>query len=242
MSKRCVALLMALAIAVGGCSGEPAATDVSAQRTNVTPQPKTTTRTPAPPDTSPEQLLAQPPVNWQQSFRTEGPGIRMVEYVPPQTDPNDWTDKVSFESFTQPPLPDAIEILKSIASDQRKTCEKFSDHETFSGLENDYPTSVRLFICYNNKLTRQGQLTLVKTIRGDTHFFVITRARRVPPIKAEHENDMPIPPAVMAEWSMYLRSITVCNATDQRHPCPPSPDANPAPPQTSPTPPAAASE
>ena len=69
--------------------------------------------------------------------------------------------------------------LKSIAADQRSTCDKFSDHDTFSGLENDYPTSVRLFICYQNKLTKKGQLTLVKTIKGDSHFFVITRAKRV---------------------------------------------------------------
>lgn len=220
MSKRCVASLLTIALGLGGCSGEPPGTAV-------TQGPAPTTRAPAPPDTSPEQLLAEPPKDWLQAFRTEGPGIRMVEYVPPQTDPNDWTDKVSFESFTEPPLPDAIEILKSIASDQRRTCEKFSDHDTFSGLENDYPTSVRLFICYNNKLNRQGQLTLVKTIRGDTHFFVITRARRVPPIKPDSEDDMPMPPETMAEWSMYLRSITVCNATDQRHPCPTPSDTPP---------------
>ena len=225
MSKRCVTLL--LAIALGGCSGEDPGAAGSTQATTTPPA-----RPATPADTSPEQLLAQPPDGWLQSFRTEGPGIRMVEYVPPDTDPNDWKDKLSFESFTEPPLPDAIEILKSIADDQRKTCERFSDHDTFSGLENDYPTSVRLFICPTNKLTRSGQLTLVKTIRGDTHFFVITRARRVPVIK--QGGDMPMPPAIMAEWSLYLRSITVCNATDQRHPCPAPPDpAVTTPPATS---------
>ena len=225
MSKRCVALLAAITLAIG-CSGEQSGTDVS--------PPAATTRPPVPPDTSSEHLLAQPPTDWLQNFRTEGPGIRMVEYVPPKTDPNDWTDKVSFESFTEPPLPDAIEILKSIAADQRKTCEKFSDHDTFSGLENDYPTSVRLFICYSNKLNKQGQLTLVKTIRGDEHFYVITRARRVPPIKPSSDDDMPMPPVTMAEWSLYLRSITVCNAADQRHPCPPPPDATASPPDAKP--------
>ncbi|HEY6598203.1 MAG TPA: hypothetical protein VIZ30_02780 [Pseudomonadales bacterium] len=217
MSKRCVAIALTIAsVTLGGCSGEPTATDA--------PEAAATTS-----DPSPEKLLAEPPKDWVQAFRTAGPGIRMVEYVPPQTDPNDWIDKVSFESFNEPPLPDAIEILKSIAADQRKTCEKFSDNETFSGLENDYPTSVRLFICYTNKLTKQGQLTLVKTIRGDTHFFVITRARRVPAIKPDGE--MPMPPEAMAEWSMYLRSITVCNTNDPRHPCPspaPAADAPPA--------------
>ena len=141
----------------------------------------------------------------------------MVEYVPPKSDPNEWTDKVSFESFSDPPLPDPIQLLKSIADDQRKTCPKFSDHETFSGVENDYPTSVRLYICSENPLTKKGQLTLVKTIRGDTHFYVITRAKRVEPIEGD---TMPMPPEVMAEWSLYLRAIKACSDADPRHPCP----------------------
>jgi hypothetical protein len=163
-------------------------------------------------------LLAEAPAGWQVSFSTAGPGIRMAEYVPPESDPAAWTEKVTFESFSDPPLPDAIELLKSIAADQRKTCKKFFDHDTFSGVENDYPTSVRLFVCSENPLTGKGQLTLAKTIRGDEHFFVVTRAMRVPPMEADGEP--PVPPATIAEWSMYLRAISVCNHTDPRHPCP----------------------
>lgn len=215
MSMRCAILL--LAIALVGCGG-------GTPEQSAAPQPTATPTRPATPsDTSPEHLLAQPPEGWLQSFQTDGPGIRMVEYVPPKSNPNEWADKVSFESFSDPPLPDPIQLLKSIADDQRKTCKKFSDHETFSGVENDYPTSVRLFICSENPLTGKGQLTLVKTIRGDSNFYVITRAKRVAPIETD---TMPMPPEVMAEWSLYLRAITACSDTDPRHPCPvPSPDA-----------------
>ncbi len=209
MSKRCMTLF--LAIALVGCGGGKA--EHSAAEKSAAPP----TRSAPPPDTSPEHLLAEPPAGWLQSFHTEGPGIRMVEYVPPKSDPNEWTDKVSFESFSDPPLPDPIQLLKSIADDQRKTCQKFSDHETFSGVENDYPTSVRLYICSENPLTKKGQLTLVKTIRGDTHFYVVTRAKRVAPIEGD---TMPMPPEVMAEWSLYLRAIKACSDADPRHPCP----------------------
>jgi hypothetical protein len=206
-----------VAIALAGCGGEKTQPP-EAQKPDAAQ-----TRPATPPDTSPEHLLAEPPSGWIQSFHTEGPGIRMVEYVPPKSDFDDWTDKVSFESFGGAPLPDPIMLLKSIADDQRKTCEKFSDHETFSGVENDYPTSVRLFICSLNPLTKKGQLTLVKTIGGDSHFFVITRAKRVAPIEPDK---MPMPPELMAEWSLYLRAIGVCNETDPRHPCPaPNADA-----------------
>ena len=211
MLKRCVTLLVA--ITVMGCTDKHP--EQPAAEASAAPAP---THASTPIDTSPERLLAEPPAGWQQAFRSEGPGIRMVEYVPPQTNADEWTEKVSFESFSDPPLPDPIELLKSIADDQRKACKKFSDHDTFSGLENDYPTSVRLFVCRVNPLNNRGQLTLIKTIRGDTHFYVITRAQRVPPI--ESDGEMPMPPALMAEWSLYLRAITVCNGADPRHPCP----------------------
>lgn len=214
MAKRCVTFLLAIALTActdknveqSGAEGSAAATPVRAD-TKVDP--------------SPEHLLAEPPSGWLQSFRTDGPGIRMVEFVPAQSDADEWTEKVSFESFSDPPLPDPIELLKSIAEDQRKACKGFSDYDTFSGVENDYPTSVRLFVCRVNPLNNQGQLTLVKTIRGDSHFYVITRAKRVPPIEAN--GDTPMPPETMAEWSAYLRAITVCNDTDPRHPCPAAP-------------------
>jgi len=212
MTKRCVILIIAFALT--GCSG-----DKSALPTVSTPA-ATPTRAPAPPDTSPERLLAEPPTGWQQSFRTEGPGIRMVEYIPAGTQSDEWTDKLSFESFSDPPLPDPIEMLKSIAADQRKTCKPFADNETFSGVENDYPTSVRLFICYSNPLTKKGQLTLVKTIKGDSHFYVITRAKRVAPIDTSSDKPDPMVAKAVAEWSAYLRAISVCNDADPRHPCP----------------------
>ena len=210
MLKRCATLLTALALVACGAEKHDASPAPTAVPARPTP----------PPDASSEHLLAQQPDGWLQTFHTEGPGIRMVEYVPPGDDPKDWVDKLSFESFSDPPLPDPIQMLKSIADDQRKTCQVFSDHDTFSGVENDYPTSVRLFVCFKNPLTGKGQLTMVKTIRGDAHFYVITRARRVPPIDPDAKDaDIAVKKAV-AEWSAYLHAIGVCDPSNERHPCP----------------------
>lgn len=158
----------------------------------------------------------------------------MVEYVPPDSDPKEWTDKVSFESFSDSPLPDPIELLASIATDQRKTCNKFSDHETFSGLENGYPTSVRLFVCDVNPMNGKGQLTLVKTIKGDQNFYVITRARRTAPMQPDADGTIPAESKTIAEWSLYLRAIGACNTADPKHPCPPTPDATASAPSSPP--------
>jgi hypothetical protein len=219
MQRGCATLLIVLSLA--GCGHDKRETPSAAAPTRAAP----------PPDTSSEHLLAQTPDGWLQTFHTEGPGIRMVEYVPPGDDASDWVDKLSFESFSDPPLPDPIQMLKSIADDQRKTCQVFSDHDTFSGVENDYPTSVRLFVCFKNPLTGKGQLTLVKTIRGDAHFYVITRARRLSPIDPNSKDaDVTVKKAV-AEWSAYLRAIGVCDPSNDRHPCPSELQRTPSEPQ-----------
>ena len=99
MQRWCGMLLIALALT--GCGADKRETTSAA----ATPTPAPTRPAPAP-DTSTEHLLAQAPDGWLQTFHTEGPGIRMVEYVPPDTDAKDWVDKLSFESFSDPPLPD----------------------------------------------------------------------------------------------------------------------------------------
>ena len=52
---------------------------------------------------------------------------------------------------------------------------------------------------------------------GTDRFYVITRSRRTPPM--ELDNELPVPPEVVAEMSLYLRAISVCDGSEA-HPCP----------------------
>lgn len=179
------------------------------------------TPTPSPPHSHPpigEELLAKPPSGWKESYANKAPGMRMAQYVPSGEDTHDWQNMVSFESFTGNPLPQPLELLESVAKDQRAVCDNFESHPTYTGKENGYPTAVALFVCDRSKLTSKGELTLLKMIRGDDNFYVVTRSRRVAPI--EPDDVWPIPKQVMAEWSLYLRGIGVCNGADDAHPCP----------------------
>jgi hypothetical protein len=217
LGKHALGTLIALAaLALPGCGDAPPAAPTSA--------PAATAVAPTPVAVAPdaEQLLAEAPADWVQVFHSNRPGGRLVEFVPPGSLPDDWTEKVAFESFTGDPLPDPADLLASIARDQRLTCERFAEHETWTGTENGYPTAVRLLVCHRNPVTKMGQVTLVKTIRGTAHFYVITRAARTAPI--DPKSEAPLAPEAMATWSLYLRAIRVCNPTDPAHPCP-APDA-----------------
>jgi len=65
-------------------------------------------------------------------------------------------------------------------------------------------------------MTEKGQVTLIKAIQGNDNFYVITRAKRVPPVA---EGAQPISTEVMAQWAAYMRAITVCDSNRDAHPC-----------------------
>lgn len=180
-------------------------------------EPSVSVRTAELPETaSTEVLLAEQPEGWLGSDATESPGLDIVSFVPADDDPAEWDQKVSFERIGGEPL-DPIALLTTLSQDQAKTCEHFSSFNTFSGLENGYPTSVRLFSCGRNKLNDRGQVTMIKAIAGNDKTYVILRARRM---FAFGPDDSPISTDEVASWSLYMRAIGVCDAANEAHPCP----------------------
>jgi hypothetical protein len=164
-----------------------------------------------------ERLLGDAPAGWKRVQSSVDPGIRIVEYIPEDQDPDTWTEKITFESFSGAPLPDPIEFLKGMSTDQAGACPEHETFPTFSGLENGYPTSVQLMICNRSRLIDQSQVTMIKAIRGNDYFYVIARARRGEPL----EKDAPaLSEEEAAGWSLFLRSIRLCDSTDEGHACP----------------------
>ncbi len=220
-------LTLCLSILLSACDRNGSAqtsSEVSGSGSDASPDNTQPSGAPAdsaePLDVNAEHLLADVPEGWLKVYESLLDTQRMVEYVPEGSSGDNWQEKISFESFSHKPLPDPIDLVTSIARDQKETCEGFEDHNTFSGYENEYPTSVRLLVCKNDKLTHQGQVTLIKTILGEDNFYVITRARRIPPIAEEASG---LSAEDMALWSLYLRAISVCDPGRENHPCPDSP-------------------
>ena len=54
-------------------------------------------------------------------------------------------------------------------------------------LENDYQTSVRLFLCGENSFTHRGEIKLIKAIRGNDYLYSVRIVRRTPPFDANEE-------------------------------------------------------
>ncbi len=167
-------------------------------------------------EASGERLLAEPPEGWKQVFRTDKPDIRLVEYIPEDQHNASWSSKVSFESLAGNPQ-DPIDFVNGISADQANTCDGFEATPTFAGLENGYPTTVQFLECANSRLIERSQVTMIKAIQGNDYFYVITRAHRGAPLESGEKS---LSNAEIAEWSMYLRAISLCDDRDPEHACP----------------------
>ncbi len=141
----------------------------------------------------------------------------MAQYVPPETEADNWEQMLRLESMAGDPLPDPIEFLTAVGRDQTAGCGQSSDLNIHSGEENNYATSVRLFSCRNDVAPNLDQVTLIKAIRGNDNFYVIALTRRT----ASGESARPpVSDAEMAVWAAYMRTVTVCDPTRPEHPCP----------------------
>ena len=178
-----------------------------------------------------EILLATPPKDWISIFQLKNDSTRLTDFIPPGQSKNNWSTKISFEARSTETLSlDPIELLFLEAEADQSRCNRVSHYNIFSGLENNYQTSVRLFLCGENTFTHRGEIKLIKAIRGDGYLYSVRIVRRTPPFDVNKED---ITQQEVALWSTYLRKISVCDGSTE-HPCPktesesePEPGKNP---------------
>jgi hypothetical protein len=168
------------------------------------------------PDTS-ESLLAVPPPDWQLIYQLNNVTARLSEFVPPDETVSDWTTKLTFESFQEIASTDPIQALLIEVEQDKTRCNFVQHFNLYSGLENNYPSSVRLFLCGKNTDTGDGRVKMIKVIQGNDYLYVITLIKKVEPFEL---NQPEFAEKEIAGWSTYLRSISLCDGEYAEHVCP----------------------
>lgn len=165
-----------------------------------------------------ETLLAAPPPGWQLLYQFNNQQIRITEFIPPGQGVDNWDRKVSFESYGGQEGRDPIDALLGEAERMDEECKARQHFNLFSGLENGYPTSTRLIMCTEHKVSGGGAVRMMKAIQGEERFYLIALTRKVPPFEL---NQPDMSKDEIAGWASYLRMITLCLAGSADHPCPP---------------------
>lgn len=164
-----------------------------------------------------ETLLAQPPGDWIPVYQLNNQRSRISEYVPPSQTRTEWNTKMFFESYKDLVDADPITILLREVTADEEECEFVQHFNLFSGLENNYPTSLRLYMCGRNKTSRYGEVKMVKAIQGNEYFYIIRLVKHLDPFQP---NEPAFPKEEIARWSSLMKTITVCDDSLEDHTCP----------------------
>ena len=166
---------------------------------------------------TPERLLASPPAGWTLAFQFNDDRSKLSDFVPEGETDIAWTQKISFESFTNDINADPLNMLDDEVRRDEQKCEFVQHFNLFSGYENGYPTSVRLFHCGNNHFVDRGEVKMMKTIQGAEQFYIVRILARIEPFAMNKPN---FSEEEVVRWTGYLRRISLCDTAAPEHPCP----------------------
>ncbi len=167
---------------------------------------------------SSEQLLIDPPPGWELVYQFNNSETRLSDFVPAGETATVWQRKLSLESHARLKDTDPIEILMAEVRRLQDACTLVQHFNLFAGLENDYPTAVRLIMCGENKLLAKGEVSLNKAIQGNDYLYIVRMVRRVPPFEP-HQPE--VRDEEVAGWATYLQRVSLCNPDlADAHPCP----------------------
>ena len=171
-----------------------------------------------------ERLLASPPKDWQLIYQLNSGDVRLSDFIPPDETEKDWQTKLSFEAHSQLVDSDPISIIMGEIESKNEICTHIDHFNLFSGFENNYPTSVRLIQCGENAHSQLGEISLIKAIQGNDSFYIVRFLKKVPTFvkgKAEFTNEE------VADWSSFLKRVSLCDEDDTDHRCPSPKPVNP---------------
>lgn len=170
-----------------------------------------------------EKLLVEIPEQWLKVVERQVGQLSVSEYVPADTT-DQWQEKVVLEALAGDELPDPLDYVDGLVNQQRQVCDQLGADAVFAGFENGYPTAVELMQCRRNHNTGRPLVTMVKIIKGNDALYTVSRFWRLPEVPAAAADTDPrqlvdIQESQIAAWSNRLRSIKLCDATLDAHPC-----------------------
>jgi hypothetical protein len=164
-----------------------------------------------------EQLLIAIPQDWERIYSLNTAKTRLVDFVRAEESADAWTTKLSVESYLSDDISgDPISLLMSEAQSDMNKCNFVQHFNIHAGVENGYPSAVRLFMCGENAFSGMGEIKLVKVISGNDYLYSIRILRRIEPFEVSNPD---FSDKDIANWSLFLSRVSLCNNTEP-HPCP----------------------
>lgn len=167
-----------------------------------------------------ERLALPQPEGWRTLDNLVTDRIRSSKFAIPRGDGEaDEFDKLTFEWFAHELAPeqDPLDVAGQLADRIRSNCRGARDEPVFAGMENGYPTVVRLLICPEREDDAGGEVLMIKVIQGTTGHWILVRGR---PAAAFERTREVMGADTIRRWTGALRAISLCDPESAEHPCP----------------------
>lgn len=165
-----------------------------------------------------EQLFVLPPKDWIVVFHETKDGVELTELTPKGQTAKEWTDMLAIRIVAGKPGKSPQDFLKDLQKEVEAACDQAGAGPVSPASENGYDTAIRAVACPKSKIDSQGELSLIKVLRGEEAMYIVSRAWR----GAAFEKDkLPVGPETTRQWLEMMGKTLLCDPKQpDRHPCP----------------------
>jgi hypothetical protein len=156
-----------------------------------------------------ENLLAPAPPGYKVGSHDRKGVLQITEWVPANQTVENWTEMLTVQVFYG--LKAAPEqFMHQLEQRWRGACPGAGDAQPVAGgVENGYPSLVWILECPKNPATGKMELTWFKGVQGNDSFYLVQKAFRFTPSKAQ-----------ITRWVGYLKGVVVCDSRIADRACP----------------------
>jgi len=156
-----------------------------------------------------ENLLQNIPSGYKIDFQTRKGNMILIEMVPQGESVRNWTEMVTTNIYLGLKSATPESFQAKMQQMWGASCKDSHFAPVTKGKENGYPFAIWIQICPLNQSTGKPEYTWFKAIKGNDSFYVVQKAFKFKP-----------PEEQIPKWMQYLRSVIVCDARRNDHPCP----------------------
>ncbi len=160
-----------------------------------------------------ENLITTAPAGYHVAFQNKGDEGLITEWVPAGETAENWTEMVTVQVFYHLKMsPEAF--MTDLETQWLRSCPGADRAQPIvNAVENGYPTLVWLLSCPQNPSSGKVEITWFKAVQGTDSFYVVQKAFRFVPSKAQ-----------ITRWVGYLKAVHVCDSRLPARACPRSKD------------------
>lgn len=155
-----------------------------------------------------ENILRIRPAGYKIDYEDRQGDRFLVEMVPLDESVNNWTEMVSIQIFFGNKSMTPRQFYHWMQERSRKSCKDSEVSSVVEDSEDGYDFARFVWHCPLNPSTGKLERTFYKAIKGNEHFYIVTKAFKFDPSEDQ-----------IAKWDEYLRSVKVCDTRKSNRAC-----------------------